>query len=220
MKIACVIPAYNVQKYLPAVVAGLQNLVDEIIVVNDCSSDATGEVAEALSVIVLHHVINRGQGAALKTGTHYALREGADIVIHFDGDGQFRFQDIPVVLQPLLSNQADVVFGSRFLNHSTHLPFLKRYVIMPLARFINRLFFNIRLTDPQSGFRAMNRKAAQLITWQQDRMAHCNEILIMAHRQPLRIVEVPITVIYEQFGQRFSGGVKILRDLFFAHLNK
>lgn len=66
----------------------------------------------------------------------------------------------------------------------------------------------------------MNQKAALLINWQQDRMAHCNEILIAAHRQPLRIVEVPITVIYEHFGQRFSGGVKILRDLFFARLNK
>lgn len=220
MKIACVIPAYNVKKYLPSVVGNLPAVVDEIIVVNDCSTDGTTEIINSLPVIALHHAINRGQGAALKTGTEYALQNGADLIIHFDGDGQFQSQDIPAMLKPLQSDQADVVFGSRFLNQSTKLPRLKRYVIMPLARIINRLFFNIKLTDPQSGFRAMNRKAALLIQWQQDRMAHCNEILINAHSHPLRIVEVPITVIYEHFGQRFSGGIKILRDLFFARLNK
>lgn len=140
MKIACIIPAYNVKKYLPAVVAGLQGLVDEIIVVNDCSNDGTGKIAETLPVTVLHHIINRGQGAALKTGTEYALQQKADIIIHFDGDGQFRFQDIPIILRPLLHNEADVVFGSRFLNLSTDLPSFKRYVIMPLARLVNRLF--------------------------------------------------------------------------------
>lgn len=220
MKIACVIPAYNVETYLSAVISGLHNQVTDIIVVDDCSSDQTGVIAESLPTTVLKHSVNRGQGAALKTGTQYALEQGADIIIHFDGDGQFRFQDIPIMLAPLLADTADVVFGSRFLNNATDLPFLKRYIIMPLARVINRLFFNIRLTDPQSGFRALNRKAAKMIDWQQDRMAHCNEILIEAHRQPLRIQEVPITVLYHEFGQRFSGGVKILRDLFLARLNK
>jgi glycosyltransferase involved in cell wall biosynthesis len=220
MKIACVIPAYNVEKYLSSVVSNLQRLVNDIIVVDDGSKDNTAVLAESLPVILLRHSINRGQGAALKTGTQYALEQGADIIIHYDGDGQFRFQDIPIILKPIQDDTADVVFGSRFLNNTTDLPSLKRYVIMPLARLINNLFFNIRLTDPQSGFRAMNRKAAELIHWEQDRMAHCNEILIEAHRQPLRIVEVPITVLYEHFGQRFSGGIKILRDLFFARLNK
>jgi hypothetical protein len=91
---------------------------------------------------------------------------------------------------------------------------------MPIARGINHIFFNIHLTDPQSGFRAMTRKAAENINWQQDRMAHCNEILIEVHRRPLRIQEVPITVIYYEFGQKFLGGIRILRDLFLARLNK
>jgi glycosyltransferase involved in cell wall biosynthesis len=73
MKVACVIPAYNVKEHLPTVVAELQNLVDEIVVVNDCSTDGTGELAKTLPVNLLHHSINRGQGAALKTGTQYAL---------------------------------------------------------------------------------------------------------------------------------------------------
>lgn len=194
-------------------------MIEEIVVVNDGSLDETGRIAEEGNVTVIHHLLNRGQGAALKTGTEYALAQGADIIVHFDADGQFRAQDIDRVVQPLVDDEADIVFGSRFLDKTTQLPWFKGWVIMPLARLINRWFFNIRLTDPQSGFRAFNRRAALVLDWQQDRMAHCNEILIAAHRQPLRVKEVPITVIYNEFGQKFSGGLKILRDLFLGALN-
>lgn len=221
MKVFCVIPAYNVSRHgqLPAVLEDVGKVVENIVVVNDGSDDTTGEIAEAGNVTVIHHPLNRGQGAALKTGTEYALAQGADIIIHFDADGQFHAADVEKLLKPLLTNDADVVFGSRFLDTTSQLPWFKKAVIMPLARLVNRWFFNIRLTDPQSGFRAFNRRAAFLLDWQQDRMAHCNEILIAAHRQPLRIQEVPITVTYHEFGQKFSGGFKILRDLFLGALN-
>ncbi len=219
MKIFCVIPAFNVSRELPAVLREVDSFVDEIVVVDDASTDETAVIAQEFALHFIHHPLNRGQGAALKTGTEYALDQGADIIIHFDGDGQFHATDIPNMIRPLLDNEVDVVFGSRFLDKSTAMPWFKYFIIMPLARLINRFFFNIRLTDPQSGFRAFNRRAATLLNWRQDRMAHCNEILIIAHRQPLRITEVPITVTYNEFGQRFSGGLKILRDLFLAGLN-
>lgn len=220
MKVICVIPTYNKAPYLDKVIKGVAPLVDQVIVVDDGSTDGSYELLKDLPVDVLYHVINRGQGAALKTGTEFALEQGADIIIHFDSDGQFRSEDIATVIQPLLNQKADIVFGSRFLDNSTELPFFKKYVIMPIARGINHIFFNIHLTDPQSGFRAMTRKAAENINWQQDRMAHCNEILIEVHRRPLRIQEVPITVLYYEFGQKFLGGIRILRDLFLARLNK
>ncbi len=220
MKVTCVIPAYNKVAYVSDVIAGVAQVVDQVIVVDDSSSDGTEKILQNVPAVVLRHVVNRGQGAALKTGTQFALDHGADIIVHFDADGQFRAEDIATVVKPLKEQQADVVFGSRFLDDSTKLPFLKKHVIMPLARFVNHTFFNIHLTDPQSGFRAMTRAAALQINWQQDRMAHCNEILIEAHRQPWRIKEVPITVLYNEFGQRFSGGIAILRDLFLARLNK
>lgn len=220
MKIVCVIPTYNKAQYLETVIRGVAAVVDQVIVVDDGSTDNSRLLLETLPADVLYHVINRGQGAALKTGTDFALEQGADIIVHFDSDGQFRSEDIATVVQPLLEEKADVVFGSRFIDNSTQLPFLKKFLIMPIARCINKLFFNIHLTDPQSGFRALTRKAAQNINWLQDRMAHCNEILIETHRQPLRIQEVPITVIYNEFGQKFSGGFIILRDLFLARLNK
>lgn len=219
MKIYCIIPAFNVSRHIGAVVQAVKPVVDEIVIVNDGSSDETGIIADTLGVVVIHHPLNRGQGAALKTGTEYGLRQGADIIVHFDGDGQFQASDIDNVVRPLLENKVDMVFGSRFLDNTTILPWAKRVIIMSLARLINRWLFNIHLTDPQSGFRAFNRKAGELVQWEQDRMAHCSEILIEAHRQPLRITEVPITVHYHQFGQRFSGGFKILRDLWLASLN-
>lgn len=219
MKVWCIIPAFNVSRHLSAVVKAVQSVVDEVVIVNDGSSDETGIIADSLGVTVIHHPLNRGQGAALKTGTDYALEQSANYIVHFDADGQFQAEDIKKVIKPLQEGEADIVFGSRFLDSTTVLPWAKRVVIMSLARLINRWLFNIHLTDPQSGFRAFNRKAGELVHWDQDRMAHCSEILIAAHRQPLRVTEVPITVHYHEFGQRFSGGFKILRDLWLATLN-
>jgi glycosyltransferase involved in cell wall biosynthesis len=224
MKVVCVIPAWNEAEtiessVLPRVVEELKSKVDSIVIVEDGSKDFTKEVAEKLEADVLHHAINRGQGAALKTGTEYALEQGADIIIHFDADGQFQSKDIEKMIEPIRLGVAEIVFGSRFLDDSTKMPPFKKKVIMPLARFINRFLFGIQTTDPQSGFRALSRKAAQRIDWHQDEMAHCSEILVAAHESGLPIAEVPITVLYDEYGQRFSEGFKILRDLFFAKMN-
>jgi glycosyltransferase involved in cell wall biosynthesis len=90
MKVICVIPTYNKAPYLDKVIKGVAPLVDQVIVVDDGSTDGSYELLKNLPVDVLCHIINRGQGAALKTGTEFALEQGADIIIHFDSDGQFR----------------------------------------------------------------------------------------------------------------------------------
>jgi len=196
-KIFCVIPTYNEAKTINQVIASVKPLVDQVIVVDDGSTDNSYNLAERNNVIVLRHLINRGQGAALKTGTKYAINAGAEIIIHFDADGQFLAQDIKAILQPIINNQAEIVFGSRFLdktNRST-IPGIKKYLIIPLAKLVNKLFLGVDLTDPQSGFRAMTGVAAKQINWQQDRMAHCSEILQQAKLKKLKIKEVPINII-------------------------
>ncbi len=220
MKIVCVIPAYNEEKNIRQVIEQVRPLVDEVVVVDDGSADNTYNLIKNLPVKVIRHNINRGQGAALKTGTIYAKNNGAEIIIHFDADGQFRAEDIKRVIVPLNSGLADVVLGSRFLSaeNKTNIPFSKRYFILPLAKLVNGIFFRVKLTDPQSGFRAMTAEVAGMIDWQQDRMAHCSEILFEIKKQNFRIVEVPIKVIYHNFGQRFIDGFRILRDLLFARL--
>jgi len=211
MKISCVIPAYNEAANINKVLEKVIPLVDEVIVVDDCSSDNTYELVNLTTAIALRHPINRGQGAALQTGDEYALLHGADIIVHFDADDQFKAEEIKLLVAPIVNKQADAVFGSRFLG-SANFPYTKRVIIMPLARFINRLF-GIKMSDPQSGFRALNKETLSQIKIENRGMAHCSEILYKTFKTKARIVEVPITVTYHEFGQSFGGGFKIIKDL-------
>lgn len=218
MNIYCIIPAYNEEKNLAGVLKNVKKTGINIVVVDDGSTDNTFDLAIKSEVNVLKHVVNRGQGAALKTGTEYAIRNNADIIVHFDADGQFLAEDIAAVVLPIEKNEADIVFGSRFMGIESNMPRFKKKIIMPLARLVNRVFLDVKLTDPQSGFRAMSIIAAKKFSWQQNGMAHASEILFAANKAGLRIKEVPIKVVYHDFGQKISGGIKIIKDLFLARL--
>lgn len=219
-KIACVIPAWNEEKNIVKVVNDVKTFVDYIIVVNDKSSDKTAELAEAAGAIVLNHPINRGQGAALQSGNDYALNLDTDIIVHFDGDDQFLAKEIADITKPIIKGEADIVFGSRFLGKKANFPFFKKYIIYPLAKIFTRFILGIKLSDPQNGFRAMNRKAAEIIRIANREMAHNSEIQSKAFSGKLKIAEVPITVVYHHFGQKFSGGLKIIKDLLIYKLSK
>ena len=145
MRIFCVIPAFNEDKNIIEVINQVKPFVDELVLVDDGSNDRTTYVAAQTGAVLLKHIINRGQGAALRTGTKYSLSHGADIIVHFDADGQFISQDIVRIVEPIKNGEAQVVFGSRFLSdeHKANIPFLKKYFIMPLARIVNKIFFDI-----------------------------------------------------------------------------
>jgi Glycosyltransferases involved in cell wall biogenesis len=218
MNIFCIIPALNEEKYISEAVLKVKPLVDEVVVVDDGSSDKTAPLARTAGAVVLTHILNRGQGASLETGNQYALSHGADIIFHFDADGQFSAEDIPEVLAPILSGKAEAVFGSRFMGKESNMPAFKKKVIMPIARLVNCLLLGVKLTDPQSGFRAMNAAAWKKISIQQKGMAHTSEILAKAVKNKLIIKEVPIKVIYRRFGLKFSGGIRIIKDTILAKL--
>lgn len=220
MKIFCIIAAYNEEKNIAKVVEGVKPFVSKTVVINDCSLDNTSMLAKEAGAIVINHPINRGQGAALQTGNEYALNSGADIIVHFDGDDQFLPEEINDMIKPIIENKADIVFGSRFLGKKANFPFFKKYIIYPLAQIFSRLILKIKLSDPQNGFRALNKKAAETITIENRQMAHNSEIQSKAFTSDLKIAEVPITVIYHQFGQKLSGGFKIISDLFIHKLTK
>jgi len=218
MKIFCIIPAFNEAKTIAEVINKVKPLVDKVVVVDDGSIDNTYKLARAQGITVLRHIINRGQGAALQTGNEYAINNQADIIIHFDADGQFLAEEIIDIISPIQSGEAEVVFGSRFLEKKSKIPWRKKHIIIPLAHLVNKIFFSVTLSDPQSGFRALSRRAAKKIIISQDRMAHCSEIIYRVHEHNLKIKEVPITILYHNFGQRFSEGLKIIKDLFFSQL--
>jgi len=221
-KISIIIPAYNESASLRQVIKSIADADAswQIVAVDDCSTDNTAKLAREAGVVVLSHVINRGQGAALKTGTDYAIISGAEIIVHFDADGQFVASEIKDIIAPIIAGRADIVFGSRFLSKKSNVPWFKKRIILRLARLVNRIFLSVNLSDPQSGFRAFSRAAAEKLNWRQDRMAHCSEIMHLAFKNKLRAQEAPVTIIYRDFGQKFLGGVKILEEFFLGLFTK
>lgn len=220
MKTFVILPAYNEARRIGQVLQDLSALPYEVVIVDDASNDDTYKIASKYKVDLLQHKVNRGQGAALQTGNNYALSQGADIIVHFDADGQFLAEEIKDIIQPLLTGEADIVFGSRFLSKKSHIPWLKEKIYFPLARLVNRLLLGIKSSDPQSGFRAMTRATAKQIEIVNDEYAHCSEIIAKAFAHNLRIKEVPMTVIYRDFGQGFGGGIKILKDILISKISK
>lgn len=198
MKVVAVIPAYNEASRILGTVSAVRPYVDRIVVIDDGSTDSTAVTAGTGDVVFLRHALNRGQGAALRTGTEAALHLGADIIVHVDADGQHNPEFIPSLIAPIKDGDADIVFGSRFLGAAPKgMPMMRR-VLLTSATWFNALVMGIprRVTDPQSGMRAMTRQAATRLDFRQDRMAHCSEILRLATRSDLRWKEVPVEIRY------------------------
>jgi glycosyltransferase involved in cell wall biosynthesis len=211
-----IVPAYNEQAHIGSVVRNLLQQTDAVIVVDDGSSDRTAVEARAAGARVIRHELNRGQGAALETGHEYARRIGADMAVHFDADGQFDPADIPGAIAALREKKADILLGSRFLDGRSDVPFMKRAILLPLARWGERLLTGFRLTDAHNGFRILTAKALSRIRLRQDRMAHATEMVLLAKRANLAIIEYPVKVLYREYGQGSAGGLRIIRELLFG----
>jgi len=219
-----IIPAHNEEKTIFDVVEKVVLFVDRVVVVNDGSVDKTAILAKEAGAEVITHLINRGQGAALATGTSYALSCDADIIVHFDADGQHDPADIDKIIKPIKDNLADVVLGSRFLGSTINLP-LSRKIVLKLGLVFTRFFSGLHLTDTNNGFRAFSRLAASSIKINQDGMAHASEILDQVAHYNFKYIEVPVTIRYTaetlRRGQRNSNAISIVRrlvvDKFFPH---
>ena len=195
--IVVVIPAYNESSRVSAAVRDAASFSDTVVVIDDCSTDNTADVAVSSGAIVLRHIINRGQGAALRTGADFAVNTlGADVVVHFDADGQMRGDEIPMMVKPIVDGEADVVLGSRFLGApAKNMPFIRKNLVK-LGTVFTMMLSGIRVTDTHNGFRALSKKAALEIRISLDRMAHASEILDLVKTKRLKFVERPVTITY------------------------
>jgi glycosyltransferase involved in cell wall biosynthesis len=148
----------------------------------------------------------------------YSLERGAEIVVHFDADGQHRAEDIPVLVAPIVENMADVALGSRFLSETdaAAVPIVRR-LVLKAARLINLLFTGMWLTDAHNGLRVLNRKALAKIKITENRMAHATEIIRLIKTNDLRCCERATHVVYTPYsrkkGQTTLNAVNILFDL-------
>jgi len=190
------IPAFNEEKNIGAIVAKLKAKYDQVIVCDDGSSDMTGMIASSLGAIVVKHENNLGYGSAIKTIFNHAKEKNCDVLVTFDADGQHEISEIDSFLTPIFEDRADIVIGSRFLGKTEDLPQYRKIGIKTITGLTN-LMAGSKISDSQSGFRAYSNKVLREITPTESGMGISTEILIKSLKKEMRIIEVPITVSYQ-----------------------
>jgi len=196
-KVIAAMPAYNEEKFIGKTVLGCKPFVEEVIVVNDGSADATAMIATACGATVIYHEQNMGYGAAIRTCFETARKMQARAMVIIDADGQHDPAEIAQVLQPVLDHEADVSIGSRFIEgHKARIPFYRTVGMKVLDLFTNQAG-GVNFTDTQSGFRAYSNNAINKITIGNNGMSAGSEILLQVKEHGLRIKEVPITCRYD-----------------------
>lgn len=191
-----VIPAYNEEKNIGKVIEDLhKHGYKNIIVVDDGSIDKTYEIAKRKGCMVLRHITNLGQGAALRTGIKYALLKNAKVIVTFDADGQHLAKDIENLVKPIIFDDYDVVLGSRFLKKDSNIPIIRK-IVLKLGVLFTRLISGIKVTDTHNGLRALSNYAAKKIKITMNGMTHASEILDEIVRNNLKYKEVPVTILY------------------------
>jgi polyprenyl-phospho-N-acetylgalactosaminyl synthase len=223
-----VIAAFGEGKVIATVIGEALDDGWQVVVVDDGSRDNTFAAAQACAAqhlrhngghaVVLRHVINRGQGAALQTGIDFAVNRGAHAVVTFDADGQHRLADVPTLLAALA--QHDVVLGSRFLSADGVVGATEsRRALLRTATKVSNRLSGLTLTDAHCGLRAIRTTALSKLRISQDRMAHASELLRKMATSHVRMTEVPITVVYTEYsmrkGQSGFGAIRIMFDYFF-----
>jgi hypothetical protein len=157
-------------------------------------------------------MLNRGQGAALQTGNLFAIKNGSDIIVHFDADGQHNANEIKDLTKPIINGETEASLGSRFLRKQK-IPLRKR-IVLKGAIFIIWIMYKIKLTDAHNGFRAFSREAAKKIKITTDKMEHASEIVEEIKKKNIKYKEVPVTINYNAYtiqkGQKISNSIKIL----------
>lgn len=222
MRVAAVVPSWNVAHRVGDVVRSLLPYVDAVVAVDDGSSDRTAEEAARAGAAVVSHAVNRGYGAAITTGFTWAAENGFDVAVMFDGDGQFDAAELPRVVEPILAGRAEAVFGSRFMPGAPTkaVPTLKRWTIHKPARLLERTMTGLALTDVHNGFRAFSVPALRRMRLDYDRYAFQTQLDREVARLGLRYEEVPVTVRYYEYGQGMAAGFRILFDLLLSSVRR
>lgn len=200
------LPAYNEEVGIGSVVLDCRKYVDEVVVIDDGSTDRTVPVAEEAGATVIQHETNKGKGGAVKTFFEYVGDRELEAVVLMDADGQHNPADIPSVIEPVINGKADLVIGSRYLNSrdGEETPLYRRFG----QRILDYLTLGSRsgqLTDTQSGFRALSPDAIDTVELTTDSIGTETEMTDCALRNDLTVEEVPVSVRYDGIdGQTYN----------------
>lgn len=195
------IPAYNEARFIGSVVLQCRCHVDTVLVIDDGSHDQTAHIAEAAGATVLRHEHNRGKGEGVNTAFVEARRLGARCLVLIDGDGQHDPSEIPTIAASILAGEADMTVGSRFLDIKSDIPAYRKVGQHGLTMATN-LSSGVRLTDSQSGFRAFSAAAINALSFRGSGFSVESEMQFLVREHKLRVVEVPISVVYEEPAKR------------------
>jgi len=218
------IPAYNEEIRIASVIENIRKHFPEteVLVIDDGSTDRTGEEASKSGAGVISHPFNLGYGTALQTGYRYALARGYDRLVQMDGDGQHDPSCIGDLIAPIEKGEADIVIGSRFLKRGgispAHPPFrapLIRRLGMAFFRTVTSLIIGQKITDSTSGYQAMNRRVLEWVSGEKFPFDFPDaDVIIMLHRAGFRIKEVPVRMFESQNRKSMHSGWKPLYYVF------
>ena len=209
------IPVFNEAQVIGQVLEEIRCHGDYIlIVVDDGSADESFVQASIHGALPLRHKLNRGKGAAIKTGIMAANLLKADIVVTMDGDGQHDPADIQNLVDPIIGDEMDVVLGSRLLNRE-EMPWVK-VIANSIGNLVTWLFYGIMVSDSQSGFRAYSKYAALIIDTKADKYEYDSKVIREVKNYRLRFTEVPVQTRYTEYStgkkhkQGFVNGIVTL----------
>ena len=212
-----IIPCYNEAKVVRQTVTEVLEKGYSIVVIDDCSKDGSKKQLAGLPIYYLRHRVNMGQGAALQTGIEFAKRKGAKYFVTFDADGQHDSKDIARMMEFLEKENADIVFGSRFLPGAQTNVSRSRSFALNFGRYINFLVSGIMLSDSFNGLRLFSTTAAEKIRIRENRMIHPVEILMLTASNKLRYAEYPVKIHYSDYskakGLKNKDGIRILFEI-------
>ena len=193
------IPAYNEEATITDVIHHTKPFVDKILVINDGSTDATKQVSIQAGAEVIDNIVNRGLGQTMKRGYEEALRLDADIVVQLDADSQYLAKEIPLLIQPILDNEADLVLGSRLENIQYKMPTFKKIGNKAFSSVL-RMLTGADVSDGQTGFRAMRREVLET-AMPDNKYTYTQEMIIKTAKEGWRIRSIPITFVERADGE-------------------
>lgn len=205
-RILVIVPCYNEQDAIASVVAEIQQIARQekytldVLVVNDCSTDNSLKIIQGLPCLHLNLPVNLGIGGAMHTGYKFACQYNYDVAVQMDGDGQHPADQLPLVINPILQSQADVIIGSRFLEKKGFQSSTARRIGISYFRWLNQALVGLTVHDSTSGFRAFNRRTIEIVnTYYPDEYPE-PEAIIQFGLNRLIIKEVPVIMRDRQGG--------------------
>ena len=214
MKTIVIVPAYNEQDNIRSTLQDLQEngAGTDILVMNDCSTDRTEAILREVGVNYLSFPVNLGIGGGVQAGYQYARDHGYDIAIQFDGDGQHKARFLKELMAPILSDEADITIGSRFMEHEGfQSSAARRFGIGILSRLI-RLLCGVKVMDVTSGMRAVNRRFIEEYADHYAQDYPEPEALLYAGLRKARIREVPVLMMERANGK---SSISAMRGVYY-----